>query len=306
MKTTDERISITLPPPVRSAVGFAPSPCEQRPSFGLRAYDVYAKQHGLWPLVWHTRVETNADLYALASPVAFEARIEASAETPAATAATQEFRRRSDFTVADCEQNRTVQIEVAAPEGASDIVCKAAWTDAAGETSTSGQCERGAGVLRATGVLKGLAKVCSPDKLCSCSTHSQGVLEISGHFRIAQAASGLTPVTGLAPLDFPAGGLASSAIAVGRLRLVKLDVGRRDCSARGETTGDSAGGWRQRLGGFEIRRVPRNLSQRTAQRRIGGGVRALSLDSPGSPFPSRHFHAAKPPNIGPSACSGET
>ena len=229
LRVTDARIEITLPPNVRKAVRFAPPPCEQRPSFGLRVHDVYAKRHGVWPLVWHTKVDTNADLYTLASPVVFEARIEASAETTAAVDAVQDFRRRSDFTVADCDENKTVQVEIPAPEGASDIVCKAAWTGASGQTSTSGACEREGGMLRATGVLIGLAKVCSPDKLCSCSAHSQGVLEISGHFHVVQAGSDVTPLKGVASLDFPAGGLARRAIAGERLRHLKVDIGRRDC-----------------------------------------------------------------------------
>jgi len=180
-------------------------------------------------------VATNADLYALASPVRFAATIEATAETPAITAATQSFRRRSEFAVVDCEQTRKVEVEVTAPEGASDIVCKAVWTDAAGQTETSGQCERNGGTLRATGVLTGLARICSPDKLCACSSHSQGVLEMSGSYRVPQTGSGLTAVPGLAPLDFPIGGLARRALKAEQLRLIKLDIARRDCPVVADT-----------------------------------------------------------------------
>jgi hypothetical protein len=238
---TASRLDITLPPPVRAAVHFAPPPCEQRPSFGLRVHDTYAKAHGFWPFIWHTPVETNADLYALASPVLFEARIQASAETPATADAVQDFTRRSDFAVADCEQTKTVQVEVAAPEGASDVVCQAAWTNASGQTSTSGQCERQGGVLRATGVLTGQKKICSPDKLCTCSALSQGSLEISGHFRVALPASGLTPLTGIAPLEFPAGGIARRTLPTERLRQVKIDVQRRDCPENIDTLEMSLG-----------------------------------------------------------------
>ncbi len=247
LHVTAGRIDVTLPPQAKAAVRFDPPPCEPRPSFGLRVHDNYAQAHGLfWPLVWHTRVETNADLYALASPVMFEARIEAAAETSATQSTTQEFRRRSQFAVADCERNKTVQIEFAAPEGASDIVCKAEWTDAAGQTATSGQCERSGGILRASGVLTGLATVCSPDKLCACAAHSQGVLEISGSYQVPTTASGLTPVSDLVPLEFPAGGLARRTLAAARLRHIKLDFARRGCPILADnleiTPGEDASG----------------------------------------------------------------
>jgi hypothetical protein len=236
LKSTSGRIEITLPTQVKAAVRFSPAPCEQRPSFGLRVHDVYAQAHGpFWPLVWHTRVETNADFYALASPVVFAARIEAAVETPATKATVQDFRRRSDFAIADCEQTKTVKVEIAAPEGASDVACKAVWTDAAGQTATSGRCERHGATLSATGVLTGPAKVCSPDKLCSCSERAQGFLEISGTYRAPEAASDLTPVAGLAPLDFPAGGLVRRALPFERLRQIKLDVARRDCAIDADT-----------------------------------------------------------------------
>jgi len=255
LKTTAERIEIMLPAAVKAAAHFEPSPCEPRPSFGLRVHGVYAKAHGFWPLVWHTRVETNADIYALASPILFEAHIEAAVEAQATQAATQEFRARSEFAVADCEQTRTVQVEVAAPEGASDIDCKAAWTDAAGQTATTGQCERHGGVLRAKGVLTGLAKVCSPDKLCACSAHSQGVLEMSGHFRVSRTATEWVAAPALAPLALPAGGIVQSPLNIDGLRHLTLDVRRRNCPASLDTLEmtlgpDQSGSAISRIGAF--------------------------------------------------------
>ena len=229
LKLRDGRIEVTLPPAARAQARFAPPPCEPRPSFGLRVHAVYARALGFWPLIWHTRVETNADLYALASPVWFEARVEALAETQDAAASTQTFEARSPFAVADCEETRTVVVEAAAPEGASEVTCKAAWTDAAGQTATSGQCERHGGVLRASGVLTGPAKICSPDKLCTCSTRAQGFLQISGAYRIAETAPTLAPVPDVAPFDFPAGGLARREVSAPKLRQIKIDVARRDC-----------------------------------------------------------------------------
>jgi hypothetical protein len=235
LHASDDRIEITLPPATKAAMHYAPPPCEQRASFGLRVHSVYALAHGFWPIVWHTQVDSSGDLFALASPVLYEAQISAEAEAVATTASTVAFRRRSDFVVADCEQTRAVEVAVVTPEGASDVVCQAAWVNATGRTATSGRCEQREGALSASGALTGPPKVCSPDKLCACSTNGQGFLEISGTYRISRSANGRKLVADLAPLAFPLGGLAHQAFGSEQLRLLKIDVARRDCPVVADT-----------------------------------------------------------------------
>ncbi len=235
LKVSDDRIEITLPPSLKAAVHFAPSPCEQRASFGLRVHAIYALAHGRWPLLWHTQVDTSDDLFALASPVLYEAKISAEAEAASTTASTVVFRRRSDFVVADCDQTKAVEVAVVTPEGVSDVGCQAAWVNATGGAATSGRCEQRDGAISASGALTGPPKVCSPDKLCACPKNSQGFLEISGTYRLSQSAAGRKALADLAPLAFPRGGLAQRTFGAEPLRLLKIEVARRDCPSVSDT-----------------------------------------------------------------------
>ena len=245
IKVNGDRLEITLPAQVKAAVRFAPPPCEQRPSFGLRVHAVYARAHRFWPFLWHTKIDTSADLFALATSVLYEARISAEAEASETTASTVSFRRRSDFVVADCEQTQAVGVAVTTPAGTSDVVCQAAWVRATGRTRTNGGCEIGEGTLSASGAVTGPAKVCSPDNLCSCPTKGQGFLEISGSYRLSRSSSGLKPVADIAPLAFALGGLARQPLGAERLRVVKIEVARKDCPVVADTMtmslGDEAG-----------------------------------------------------------------
>ena len=229
IKVNGDRIEITLPPQTRAAVNYAPPPCEQRPSFGLRIHSAYALAHGYWPVIWHTQVESNDDFFALASPALFEARIQAEADAAATKASTVAFRQRSNFVVAECGQTKVAEVSVATPEGTSDVVCQTAWVDTTGATANGGRCEQRGGAIVATGALTGLAKVCSPDKLCTCPTTGQGYLEISGSYRAPAPGRDRKPLANIAPLPFPLGGVARHEFGSERVRALKIDVARRDC-----------------------------------------------------------------------------
>ena len=228
VRVAGDRLEVTLPESVKAAVHFAPPPCARRPPFGLRVHSVYAQAHEIWPILWHTTIETNDDVFALASPILFEARVSGLVEAAASEAASVPFRQLSDFAVADCEQTKTVEVAMAPPEGASDVVCQARWVSLTGKGDTSGACQTREGKIVATGTLTGAAKVCSPDKICSCTSLTQGFLEISGAYRVSRTASGLKPLTPPTPLVFAQGALAEQAFPE-RARQLKIDISRRDC-----------------------------------------------------------------------------
>ena len=232
VKISDDRIEVTLPESVKRALHFAPPPCEQRPSFGLRVRETYWMPHGFWPLRWNSEVLTNTDLFALPTPTVYSATISASAQTAAAQSETRSFRQKSGLAVAECSQSKTAELRVALPDEARGATCSAAWVDASGAARTTAHCAIEGHVAHAVGEIAGVAKVCSPDGLCTCLTQAQGWLEASGGYRVDEAAAPLQVAAAPPPIDFPAGGLAHGRLALGdgqTLRHIALTISRRAC-----------------------------------------------------------------------------
>ena len=228
----DDRIDVTLPDAVKKAVQFAPPPCLSRPSFGLRVRSVYSETFGRWPVTWHSQALNNIDFYALPTPVIYSAAIAADAETTSAKSSTVSFRQKAGLTVADCDRTGSADLLAALPENARDITCSAAWVDASSVTKSTSRCAVDGHAAHAVGEISGGAKICSPDKLCTCSGQAQGWLEVSGSYRIVEAASQMQVAADWPPLSFPAGGVAHARIDLGdgrKLRHVALALTRRAC-----------------------------------------------------------------------------
>jgi hypothetical protein len=228
----DDRIDVTLPEAVKTAVNFAPPPCVSRPSFGLRVRGTYAEALGRWPIIWHAQVLTNSDFYALPTPVFYSAAITANAETNSATSATVSFRQRSSLTVADCDATSSASVLLPLPDDARDAACSAAWVDTSNATRVTSRCSVEDGKIHAVGEISGGSKICSPEKLCTCSSQAQGWLEASGSYHVAQSASEMQVDADFPPLTFPAGGVAHGRISLGdgqKLRHVFLALTRRAC-----------------------------------------------------------------------------
>jgi hypothetical protein len=228
----DDRIDVTLPEAVKKSVHFAPPPCDSRPSFGLRVRSVYGETFGRWPVLWHSQAQNNIDFYALPTPVVYSAAIAADAETTSTQATNVTFRQRGVPTVADCERIASADIVLPLPDNARDVVCSAAWVDTSSAAKLTGRCTVEGHNVHAVGEISGGPKVCSPDKLCTCSAEAQGVLEASGSYRVVEAASQMQVAADWPPLSFPAGGVTHGRIDLGdgrRLRLVALALTRRAC-----------------------------------------------------------------------------
>jgi hypothetical protein len=228
----DDRIEITLPEAVKKAVHFDPPPCQSRPSFGLRVHNVYAETFGKWPILWHSQAETNIDFYALPTPVIYSAAIVADAEASSVKSSTVNFRQKAELTFADCDRTATADIVAPLPEDARDVTCSAAWVDTSSVTKASSRCAVEGHAVHAVGEVAGGAKICSPDKLCTCSTQAQGWLEVTGSYRIVEVASQMQVAADWPPLSFPAGGVAHGRIDLGdgrRLRHIALALTRRAC-----------------------------------------------------------------------------
>jgi hypothetical protein len=231
----DDRIDVTLPDAVKQAVNFAPPPCAPRPSFGLRIRSVYGEEFGRWPILWHSQAVTNSDFYALPTPVFYTAAIAATTETTAITSAQINFRQRGGLTVADCETSKSAEVVLPLPENARDVQCVAAWVDASNATRVTSHCSVEGHNVRAVGEISGGGKICSPEKLCTCSLQAQGFLEASGSYRTAESASQSQVNADFPPLTFPAGGLAHSRVTLGdgqKLRHVALELTRRACPTK--------------------------------------------------------------------------
>ncbi|HXT06925.1 MAG TPA: hypothetical protein VN715_08325 [Roseiarcus sp.] len=228
----DDRIDVTLPEDVKKAVNFAPSPCDSRPSFGIRVRSLYAKPHGVWPVVWHTQVPTNADFYALPTPIFYTAKVIVSMETSTQKTVVAPFLEKSNFAAADCDQTSKVEVIVPLPANAKNVTCAADWVDLSGAQKLSSHCAAGASSVRAVGEITGGSRVCSPEKLCSCPSQAQGFLEAKGSYEV-QAPAGVVEVdTEATPLTFPAGGIALGRVTApqgAKLRHIALSLSRRAC-----------------------------------------------------------------------------
>jgi hypothetical protein len=228
----DDRIDVTLPDAVKAAVHFAPPPCLSRPSFGLRIRSVYAEAFGRWPIIWRSQVVSNVDFYALPTPVFYSATITANAETTSANSTSVDFRQRASLTVADCERTASSDILLPLPGNARDVTCSAAWVDTSSANRVTSRCSVEDGKVHAVGAISGGSKICSPEKLCTCSSQAQGWLEASGTYHIVETTSRMQVEADFAPLTFPAGGVAHGRIALGddqKLRHVSLALTRRAC-----------------------------------------------------------------------------
>ncbi len=128
----DDRIAVTLPEDVKKTVGFAPAPCEERASFGLRVHSAYAERHGFWPFAWHSEVLTNTDLYALPTPIFYTAKVLTSAETATEKTATVPFQEKSNLAAADCDRTSKVEVVVPLPEHVRNVTCAADWVETSG------------------------------------------------------------------------------------------------------------------------------------------------------------------------------
>jgi hypothetical protein len=230
----DNRIDASLPDEVKKAINFAPPPCESRASFGLRVSETYAQRKGLWPVVWHTQVLSNTDLYALPTPVIYAARATVTTQATAAAVSTVAFQQKSELATADCQQTRTVAVDVPLPPGAKNVTCSGEWVDASGAAKITSRCAPQDGTLHVTGELTGGARVCSPDNLCICASSAQGFLEAKGSYQVEAAEREVKTAEEPSPLVFPAGGAAQASLAIPeghKLRHVALAVSRRACPA---------------------------------------------------------------------------
>ena len=229
----DDRIEAELPEAVKSAVHFAPPPCTSRPGFGLRAHFIFADRHGYWPLVWHTQSEHNIDLFAMPTPTMYSAEITTSSQVSATTSSVEDFAERSSVANVDCEQTKTVEVSVALPAAAQDAKCSAAWVDATGATKLASHCRIEGQIAHAVGQITAGAKVCSPDKLCTCSVPAQAWLEARGAYRQPTTTTQLQVDAEPMQTTFPAGGIAEMRVGAreGRkLRDVALAISRRACA----------------------------------------------------------------------------
>jgi hypothetical protein len=228
----DDELDVTLPDDVKQSIHFAPPPCEQRPAFDLRVSMKWAERRGIWPIRWNGEMFTNADLYALPSPVSYTAAIVASTEAKTMQSSLPKFAQRSSLVIADCEQAKSVDVKFPLPEGAEDAGCTAAWVDMSGVARMSNRCAIENGVAHAVGSIAGGAKVCSPDKLCTCSSPAQGWLEMKGSYRLEEAGASMQTEASATPVSFPAGGVATTRLVFNdgeTLSHLSLKIARRGC-----------------------------------------------------------------------------
>ncbi len=229
----DDRIDVTLPDDIKKTVDFAPPPCDSRPSFGIRVRSLYAERHGFfWPFVWHTQVLTNADFYALPTPVFYTAKVLLDMETSAEKPSVVPFEEKSNLTAADCDRTSKAEVIVPLPANVTNVTCAADWVDASGAQKMSSHCAADGSSVRAVGEITAGARVCSPEKLCSCPAPAQGFLEAKGTYQILAPAGAVKVESEAAPLTFPAGGMALGRVTApegAKLRHIALSLSRRAC-----------------------------------------------------------------------------
>ncbi len=228
----NDRIEVTLPASVKAEAHFAPSPCESRPGFALRVSASFAVPHGIWPVSWNSAIETNADVFLLPSPVFYTAKVTTLVDAPVSRLSTVPFERKSDLTIADCGQTRSVRFDMALPKGFKNLECSAAWSDVSGAAKQAAHCGPGGDGLRVEGAISGGDQVCSPDKLCTCPSSAQGFLVAKGSYQV-ETSGDPTPVVGQGPaLSFAAGSLAEGDLGLApgvRLSHVGVSLTRRAC-----------------------------------------------------------------------------
>lgn len=229
----DDRIDVTLPEDVKKIVDFAPPPCDSRPSFGIRVRSLYAERHGFfWPFAWHSQVLTNADFYTLPTPVFYTAKVLVSMETGSEKTAVVPFEEKSNLTAADCESTSKAEVVVPLPANVKNVTCAADWVDASGAQKMSSHCAADGGAVHAVGEITAGARVCSPEKLCSCPSPAQGFLEARGSYQILEAGGAVKVESEAAALNFPAGGMALGRVTApqgAKLRHIALGLSRRAC-----------------------------------------------------------------------------
>ena len=145
LMVADDRIAVTLPGEVKTALGFAPTPCASRLGFGLRVTGVYAQPRGIWPVAWTDELRSVSDLYVPPTPVWYAAKVRARFEAPTQTTATVPFEARSELVVADCGETRAAAVEAALPPGATDVQCVGEWVDASGAETPAARCSADGG-----------------------------------------------------------------------------------------------------------------------------------------------------------------
>jgi hypothetical protein len=163
----------------------------------------------------------------------YSAEITTSSQVSATTSSVEDFAERSSVANVDCEQTKTVEVSVALPAAAQDAKCSAAWVDATGATKLASHCRIEGQIAHAVGQITAGAKVCSPDKLCTCSVPAQAWLEARGAYRQPTTTTQLQVDAEPMQTTFPAGGVAEMRVGAreGRkLRDVALAISRRACA----------------------------------------------------------------------------
>ena len=208
---------MTLPDDVKTALDFAPSPCESRAGFGLRLRrGLRATARRLADFLEQRSCAPTPISTSLPSPVFYTAKVLASVEQLTQKTTTAPFEARSGLVVADCGQTRTAEVDRAAAAGRHerDLLRRLGRRLGRAKHRRAGASNEG-GRLRITGELVGGQKVCSPDKLCTCPNSAQGFLRATGSYQSQSAGESVKSETEATPLTFAAGSLAEGTLDIG-------------------------------------------------------------------------------------------
>ncbi len=232
VRVDNDILLVTLPEEIKKAIGFAPSPCADRTTFGVRVRAFYAKIRGIWPLTWKNEQSTVSDFSALQTPTIYTAKATYSLDGLIKSVATESFEKKSSFVAADCEQSASTSMTIDLPPGAQGVTCEAHWVDTSSVKSAQSNCAVENARATARGTLSGLAKICSSGQLCSCVSSAHGWLEAKGTYQ--HSADAFAPVDRtLADVpSFAPDGSASVALPLApneTLRGISVAFARRAC-----------------------------------------------------------------------------
>ena len=171
----------------------------------------------------------------------YSAAITTSSQVSATTSSVEDFAERSSVANVDCEQTKTVEVDV--------LRCRAARrTPSArppGSTprarrNSPAVADRGSGTLTRVGQLTGgRQRCCSPDKLCTCSVLGAGLARSARHLSASRRPRAMCKMDAEpARLTFAAGGLAE----------LRVGARERPAEAQGRRAGDFAPRLRDRAG----------------------------------------------------------
>jgi hypothetical protein len=182
-KVSGDDILADLPDGAKDAIQFAPTSCQARNTFLVRATAYYGEPHGIWPVRFITTVESNSDFHALPSPRAFDFSVEYEFDHSENLVATEKFSDRSDYVVAECGQTATTSFSYSPPSGGHDPTCSVSWSEESGSKASTKSCEVAGNVVSAKGSLTGADRVCSMDKVCGCLENARGWLQVDGVYK---------------------------------------------------------------------------------------------------------------------------